>query len=376
MWSFKFKDADGRYHEKSTGCRKYPEAQRFRSKFLSDLAAGTLPLDTARWSLQEAMQEHLDHVRATRATSSLPPERSAVKNLLRVLAESTRLEQLGIQHLRRYQVMRRDEGAGPKTINNELNILIGALKSSNLWRRMADAYRPLEVPEAEVGDALSPDELVGLIQTAKQNPRWFVAFNAALLAASTGMRHKEVRTLRLRDVCLEGPEPHITLARVNTKTNRSARIIPLNDYALYATTELMKRAELLGANRPDHYLLPANLGRHTKRGDPLNGKTGYDPTRHQENWSSAWESLKKEAGLPNLRFHDLRHTYITHAREEGVDLELVMTMVGHVSPRMTRHYSHIGTDVKRNAALKVQQKNAKLAGILNLPSEKGGSDES
>ena len=313
VWSFKFKGPDGRYHEKSTQCRKHQDAQQYRRDFLRELAAGTLPSDMAKWPLDKALLEHLDHVRATRAKSSFAPEQSASKNLVRVLGGDARLDKIAAQHLIRYQTTRRNEGAGPKTINNELSVLIRTLQLSNLWRRLRDTYRPLAVPETEVGVALTHAELANLIETAKRKPRWFVAWNTALLVSSTGLRYREIKTLRLRDICLDKPYPTIALSRVNTKTNASARTVPLNDHAAYAAAELMKRAELLGANSPEHFLLPANLGRHTKSGDPLNGGRGYDPSRHQETWASAWESLKKAAGLPNLRFHDLRHTFITHA---------------------------------------------------------------
>jgi integrase len=197
-----------------------------------------------------------------------------------------------------------------------------------------------------------------------------------LLVSSTGLRYREIKTLRLRDLDLDGVCPTITLARKNTKNNPSARTVPLNAYAVLAASELVKRAKLLGANSPDHFLLPANLSRHTKRTDPLNGCNGYDPTRHQETWSSAWESLKKAAGLPNLRFHDLRHTFISHAREAGVEIETVMTIVGHISPKMTRYYTHLGSDFKKHAAAKVQQQNPKLAEILGLtPQDLSPKDE-
>src|SRR5206468_9010008 len=45
---------------------------------------------------------------------------------------------------------------------------------------------------------------------------------------------------------------------------------------------------------------------------------GYDPTRPAKGWRSAWRSLKKAAGMPKLRFHDLRHTCITKLAEAGV----------------------------------------------------------
>lgn len=371
IWCFKYKSGDGRYHEKSTGKRKKLDAQRSRSAFLQDLRDGELPAEMSKWTVEQALNEHVEHVTATRAKSSLAPERSAVKNLVRIFGKQTRLNSIAnIQHFNRYQIVRRREGAGPKTINNELGILSRALQLANLWRRLSDVYKPLPVPETDIGTALTTDELARLIATAQTNPRWFVAWNGALLVANTGLRHKEIKTLRLSDVELDEAPPRITLRRRNTKNDASARVVPLNDFARHAAGELTRRARLLGAYDPEHFLLPANMGRHTKKTDPLSGERGYNPTRHQETWCSAWKSLKMAANLPRLRFHDLRHTFITHAREEGVDIEVVMNMVGHLSPKMTRYYTHLGTDLKLRAADKVQQRNSQLAAILGIPNAK------
>src|SRR6516165_12697013 len=51
---------------------------------------------------------------------------------------------------------------------------------------------------------------------------------------------------------------------------------------------------------------------------PHKGERGYDPTQHQQYWDTAWDSLTKAAGLEGIRFHDLRHTFITHMVERGV----------------------------------------------------------
>jgi integrase len=138
---------------------------------------------------------------------------------------------------------------------------------------------------------------------------------------------------------------------------------------------LLFRAQLLGASEPTHYLLPADLSKHTKNTDPLKGGKGFDPTRHQASWDSAWENLKKAAGLPDLRFHDLRHTHISHAIESGVPIEVVMAQVGHMSADMTRYYTHLGSKAKHSAVAAVQRKGASAMAALGVnPSDPAAPD--
>jgi len=156
----------------------------------------------------------------------------------------------------------------------------------------------------------------------------------------------------------------------NTKGRRH-REPALNDLGIWAVRQLLRRATLLGAVAPEHFLLPADLSKHTKVADPLRGRTGFDPSGHQTSWTSAWESLKKAAGLPHLRFHDLRHTHVTHALEDGVPIEVVMAQVGHLSAEMTRYYTHVGADAKRGAVAAVQKKGAAAMAALGI-SQVGG----
>ena len=59
-----------------------------------------------------------------------------------------------------------------------------------------------------------------------------------------------------------------------------------------------------------------------------------------------WASLEI---FQNVRFHDLRHTFITLMGERGVPLPVVKAMVGHMSDRMIRHYTHISNRAAREA---------------------------
>ncbi|MGA2602199.1 MAG: tyrosine-type recombinase/integrase, partial [Bryobacteraceae bacterium] len=86
---------------------------------------------------------------------------------------------------------------------------------------------------------------------------------------------------------------------------------------------------------------------------PASG-TGYDPTRPMKTWRTAWRSLKRAAGLPNLRFHDLRHTCITKLAEAGVPDHVLMSISGHISPEMIKHYAHIRSKAKEAAVASIQ----------------------
>src|ERR1700680_2401278 len=108
---------------------------------------------------------------------------------------------------------------------------------------------------------------------------------------------------------------------------------------------MVKRSDGLEHSEPEHYLWCAN--QHHK----------IAPTKPARKWDTAWRALRDAAGLPGLRFHDLRHTVITELAEMGVADRVLESITGHLSRRMLEHYSHIRIDAKRQAldALDVQR---------------------
>jgi hypothetical protein len=75
----------------------------------------------------------------------------------------------------------------------------------------------------------------------------------------------------------------------------------------------------------------------------------YDATNPMLKWDTACRALRDAAGLPGLRFQDLRHTVITELAEMGVADHVLESISGHLSRRMLEHYSHIRIDAKRQA---------------------------
>src|SRR5689334_13132108 len=115
-----------------------------------------------------------------------------------------------------------------------------------------------------------------------------------------------------------------------------------------AILRLLERARMLNAVTPDHFLFPFKISRGM----------GYDPSKPTKGWRSAWRKLTKAAGLSGLRFHDLRHTFITGHAEIGTPLSVVMAQVGHLSARMTKEYTLISQRAKQEAAEQYRRKKA------------------
>jgi integrase len=272
--------------------------------------------------------------------------------------------------LNRYVSKRLSEGAGAWSINKEVQVWSLILKKARLWQRLRDGYVPLSTKVSDIGRAVSREELQNLAKVAQENEMWEAVFYALVLAANnTGPRGGEIKKLRIGAIDIE--RRCLVVRRNSSKTDAGARHVELNRDATLAALRLLSRACSLGSQNPEHFLLPKHLSR-IKYG-PDAGKRGYDPTQHQNCWRKAWASLTKKANLKGLRFHDLRHTFVTHMIERGAPVALIQSLVGHVNARMVRHYTHITTGAARNAVemldneLILEQLASKTGVQLELP---------
>ena len=369
-WYFKYKDGQGQWREKATGKTSYNEAREARYAFLDKQRQGRLPTEMSEFTVEQALDHLLAFYEATGAKTSNAPYRTSCRHLKQIIGAKRTLKSVNIRDIQQYQITRANMSTGngrtsAKTINNELLLLISVLKQARLWTVIEPDYRPLKPRKKGPGVALSPEQGLHLLSTALQRPEWFVALYATALAYSTGCRSYEIKALQHRDLQLDGATPLLRVRRETTKTDAGAREVALSAIGVRAATALVERARLLGSNEPDHYLLPGDCSKHTKAGDPLCGRRGFDPTVHQTSWSSAWESLKKAAGFPKLRFHDLRHTFITQGMEAGVPISVMKAHVGHVSAEMVDYYTHLGDGAKKRAVQAHERANSQITGLLN-----------
>jgi integrase len=207
------------------------------------------------------------------------------------------------------------------------------LKHFKRWRALEQHVEMLADSPSLIGRALTGEERKRLLDAAASNPEWMHMECAAILALNTTMRRVEVTHLRRRDVDLLNQTVWVRLS----KNESGHRRIPLNADALKALTRMLERADALGFKEPDHYLWFACKWNK------------LDPTQPMKKWDTAWRAVRDNAGLPRLRFHDLRHTLITEFAEMGVPDGVLKSIAGHITQRMLDHYSRIRMSAKRQA---------------------------
>lgn len=350
IWHYKLK-VGGKWKEFSTGKTNYQEARKVRHDAIQAQEEGRLPTDFAKLRFEKASELWLEERKPVVAPKAHRIDRERLVPL-KVEFSGRCLCDITSDMVRAYQA-KRTRKVSPRTVNLETKVLRMVLRRGRLWARIADDFRPLPENKRGPGKALAPEEERKLFEVASSKPGWSVAYQAAVLASHTTARGGELKGLRLGDVNLM--ERTLTIQRSTTKTDAGARVVPLNDTALWACARLLERARKLGATDPTHYLLPAALFRHTKKDDPAKG-SGFDFTKPMQSWRTAWRNLTEEAKMKGLRFHDLRHHCITKLAEAGVPDQTLMAIAGHVSREMLEHYSHIRMQAKRDAVAALERR--------------------
>lgn len=101
--------------------------------------------------------------------------------------------------------------------------------------------------------------------------------------------------------------------------------------------------------------------RHEPHSGLMQVKGGRYPFTH-DGWRKAWVAAREAAGLPQLRFHDLRHTAATRALNAHRNLKTVQRMLGHSDIATTLRY--VASDVSDvRAAMEAVEQQARLKTI-------------
>ena len=325
---------NGQRFRQSLETSDWREAQRKEKELIAQATQGKLASGTqqfAKLTFAEAAQKNIADRVAHLAARSIQTERERLKPLC-VTFGAVKVDRINVEMVRTYITDRKAAGVANKTLNLELGVLRSVLKRAKLWHRFAEEIKPLPV-HTQIGRAMTSAEKLRLTRAAATKPEWQSARLAMVLALNTTMRACEIKALRWCDVdFLAG-----TLSIQKSKTHAGQRLIPMNSDALGAMMTLYRRASAVGGTQPDHYVFPACENER------------FDPTTPQKSWRSAWRSLRKAAGIPALRFHDLRHHAITELAESQASDATIMAIAGHVSRQMLEHYSHVRLELKRKA---------------------------
>ena len=228
----------------------------------------------------------------------------------------------------KHQTVVKDRATGkpklpaPATINRRLAVLQGAFSmASDVWEWDVPkvAWKRLKLKEPETIERnLGPADQARLLHVCPAWLRDIVEF-----ALATGLRQGPIVSLRW-------PEVHLDQQMiVPVGKGRKSNPVELTDWAL----EILDR------------IGPSDIG-------PVFTRNGRIIRSIQE----AWEKARAEAGLPTLRFHDLRHTFAQSLMDETGDAALVQDALHHASITTTRRYAHRRRSHIREAAERAQRR--------------------
>ena len=105
------------------------------------------------------------------------------------------------------------------------------------------------------------------------------------------------------------------------------------------------------------------LERQPQCGSPFVFPSPRDPARPRGLNLPLWYRVRREAGIEDVRLHDLRHTVASHAVMNGVPVPVVSRLLGHSNVRMTLRYAHLGDREIEAAAESIGQS---IADIMDM----------
>ena len=229
------------------------------------------------------------------------------------------------------------KGLSPKTVRNIHQILSSALKLAQEQRIiLTNPAEGCALPKVEHREmkTLPVEQLQSFLREAKDSG----VFELYYLELATGLRRGELLGLKWEDIDLEHGDLRVRrqIARINgrvveapLKTKNAYRTLPLAE----DTISILKEQKKKVGNSP--WVFPSATG----------GPISPDSVLHM------LHRVLKRAGLPQVRFHDLRHTFATLALQNGVDIKTVSGMLGHFSAGFTLDtYAHVTTSAQKAAA--------------------------
>ena len=184
---------------------------------------------------------------------------------------------------------------------------------------------------------LNDEQLDKFMNQIRQDEKWHDFFYTEI---TTGLRKGEICGLRWED--FDENRGTLKIKRSIGKTINGVMLIG------EAKTETGSREILLPPSTAD-LLRQRKVNSHSEWifpdlrdiEKPMNPQCAYGRLK----------TILKQAGLPSIRFHDLRHTFATHAIAGGVDAKTLSGILGHANASFTLdNYTHVTTDMQKSAA--------------------------
>lgn len=338
-----YRNAHGNTRRKKIGVHGIITAELAREeakKLLGDVAKGQDPsveLKVVSNDIQPSMQELADqylllHAEPNKALQCYKDDMSKIKNIILKKYGHLRVDAVTTFDL---QKLHSELHKTPIKANRTIALLSTMFNFAIQWGWRSDnpAKGIKKYKEHKRYRWLNDEEVQRLLTSLNNYHNQNVA-NAIRLLVLMGSRKTEVLSAKWDQIDLERGT---WTKQAHSTKQRKMEYLPISSLVL----EILKKMKVQ-ADSP--FLFPGKLSNQ-----PLK-----DPKK-------AWSTIRKQAGVSDVRIHDLRHTFASHLVSSGVSLSIVGKLLGHTQASTTQRYAHLADAPLREAAELFGEKVRELA---------------
>lgn len=272
-----------------------------------------------------------EHANVKKKPRSIKEDRRLLDKVILPVFSSRSIAEINRAYVSKFHHSQRD---APYQANRALALLSKVFNLTERWGLRPDGSNPCrhveKYKEAKKERYLSPDELsrlgVALSEVETDKTELPQAVTAIRLLILTGARLSEILTLEWAHVDLDRREINLPDSKTGKKT-----------------IELGESAVELLSNIPRIVGSPYVI-------------TGKKAGQHLVGLPHIWMRIREKVGLPNVRIHDLRHSWASSAAQAGLTLPFIGALLGHREIATTNRYVHLMSDPLKQAADKVAAK--------------------
>lgn len=312
-----------------------------------DAYQGANLTEQSKMTLGEWLDQWLADVAGTVRPNTLNRYQSTARNHIKPRLGNKAISQITPNDIQRFEKWLSQEGnintgtglsSGTiRGIHNMLHEVMAAAEMAHLiLHNPTEGFDPPKVT-TKSKQILTEEQLNSFMDAIQNDEIWHDLFYTEI---TTGLRRGELCGLKWEDFDEEKGilkirrtllvEKDGQLAEGETKTGKGRREITLPG----STVELLKARKQSALTE---WIFPDPL----KPEKPTNPRSAY----------SHLKVLLRQTGLPDIRFHDLRHTFATHALASGVDVKTLSGILGHSRAAFTLDtYTHTTGDMQKRAA--------------------------
>jgi integrase len=326
------------------------DAQAWLRKTLDEIDNG-LNFESTKTLLTTFMEEWLISIEPALRYNTIKQYEQVTHQYILPVLGNYRLRDIKPEHIQRLYNNMVKSGYGLRTVQIVHSVfhraLVHAVKLGLLARNPDDATTP---PKPKRKEMLFLDENQAqqfLIAAKTQNDRFYTLY---YLAIATGMRQGELLGLKWADLDWEKGELQVRRQLTKKKGGGFELTAPKTRAGIRRINLGKNTLEVLQEHRQEQFLEMQSTGAYWQDQDMVfTSKVGTPMDRSNLRWF--FKKLLKDAGLPNIRFHDLRHTAASLMLNNGIPLIVVSRRLGHAQPSITLDvYGHLIPGKQQEAA--------------------------